>query len=71
MFIPGPGSRIRVKEFMYFNPKKLFLRAWKYDPGCSSQIRILIFYLSRIPDKGVKKAPYPDPQHCLVSTHRT
>jgi hypothetical protein len=39
--------------------KKLFLGFWKYDPGCSSRIRILIFYLSRIPDPGVKKAPDP------------
>ncbi len=53
-FIPDPGFRIRIKEFKYF---KLFLSSWKYDPGCSSQIRILI-YLS-IPDPGVKKAPDP------------
>ncbi len=51
MFHPGseffhPGyeffpSRIRIKEFKYFNPKKLFLSSRKYDPGYSS--RILIF----------------------------
>jgi hypothetical protein len=45
----------------------------KYDPGCSSRIRILTFYPSRIriltfypsgiPDPGVKKAPDSDPQH--------
>jgi hypothetical protein len=23
-FIPAPGSRIRIKEFMYFNPKTVF-----------------------------------------------
>jgi hypothetical protein len=36
------------------------------DPGCSSRIRILIFYPSRIPDPGVKRHPIPDPdpQHC-------
>ncbi len=41
----------------------MFLSSRKYDPGCSSRIRILIFYPSRIPDPGVKKAPDPDPQH--------
>jgi hypothetical protein len=62
MFIPDqnffhPGSRIRIKEFKYFIPIHLFLSSRKYDPGCSSRIRILIFYPSRIPDPGVKKAP--------------
>jgi hypothetical protein len=62
MFIPDPnifhpGSV--SKEFKYFNPKKWFLSSRKYDPGCSSQIRILIFYPSRIPDLGVKKVPDP------------
>jgi hypothetical protein len=52
-------SRIRIKEFKYFNPKKWFLSSRKYDPSCSSRIRILIFYPSRIPDSGVKKAPDP------------
>jgi hypothetical protein len=74
-----PGSRIRVKEFKYFKfstPKKWFLCSWKYDPGCSSRIRILTIHSSRIriltihpsriPDPGVKKAPDPDPQHCLL-----
>jgi hypothetical protein len=54
--IPDPNffpSRIRIKEFKYFNPKNLFLSSRKYDPGCSSRIRILI------PDTGVKKAPDP------------
>jgi hypothetical protein len=50
-----PGSRIRIKEFKYFNPKKWFLSFRKYDPGSSSRIRMLTFYPSRIPD--------PDPQH--------
>jgi hypothetical protein len=58
-----PGSRIRIIEFMYFNPKKWFLRSRKYDPGCSSRIRIPDLdpdcYPSRIPDPGVKKAPVP------------
>jgi hypothetical protein len=53
-----PRSRIRIKEFKYFNPKKWFTSSRKYDPGCSSRIWILIFYPSRIP--GVKKAQIPD-----------
>ncbi len=61
-FHPGseifhPGSRIRIKEFKYFNPKKWFLSYRKYDLGCSSRIRI--FHPSRISDPGVKKAPDP------------
>jgi len=51
-----PGSCSRIKEFKYFNPKKWFLTSRKYDPCCSSRIRILTFYTSRIPDPGVKKA---------------
>ncbi len=35
-----PGSRILIKEFKYFNPKKWFLSSRKYDLGCSSRIRI-------------------------------
>ncbi len=41
-------SRIRIKEFEYFDPKKWFIISRKYDPGCSSRIRILTFYPSRI-----------------------
>ncbi len=57
--------RIRTKKFKYFNPK-MFLSSRKYDLGCSSRIRILIFYPSRIPDTGAKKAPDTGsgPQHC-------
>jgi hypothetical protein len=52
-----PGSRIGIKEFKYFKPKRLFLSSRKYDPGCSSRIRIpIFFYSSRILDPGVKKA---------------
>jgi hypothetical protein len=39
----GMFIRIRIKEFMYFSPKKLLISSRKYDPGCSS----------RIPDPGV------------------
>ncbi len=38
-----PRSRIRIKEFGYFKLKKLFLSSRKYDPVCSSRIRIVIF----------------------------
>ncbi len=55
-FISDPHQRIWLG---YFNPKNCFLRSRKYDPVCSSWIRILIFYPSRIPDLGVKKAPDP------------
>jgi hypothetical protein len=58
MFIPDsnflhPGSeffpsRIRIKEFKYFKPKKWFLSSRKYDPGSSSWTRILTFL--SIPD---------------------
>ncbi len=41
--IPHPGSeffpsRIRIKEFQYFNPKKWFVSSRIYDPDCSSRI---------------------------------
>jgi hypothetical protein len=49
-----PGSRILIKELKYFNQKKWFLSSRKYDPGCSSRIRILTLYPSRIP-----KGPEP------------
>jgi hypothetical protein len=58
--IPGPGSA--WKNLSILTPKetkKWFLSSRKYDPGCSSRIRILTFYPSRIPDPGVKKAPDP------------
>ncbi len=58
--IPDPtclrsGSRIRIKEFKYFNPKKnkkWFLSSRKYDPSCSSQI----------PDPDADFLPIPDPE---------
>jgi hypothetical protein len=51
-----PGSRIRIKEFKYFNPKKWFLSCRKYDAGCSSQIPDPDPDFLPIPDPGVKKA---------------
>jgi hypothetical protein len=63
-----PGSRTRIKEFKYFNPKKWFLSSRKYDPGCSSRIRMLTFYPSRIPDPGVKKEPDPGSRSATLYT---
>jgi hypothetical protein len=66
MFIPDPiffhpGSRIRIKEFKYFNPKNGFQALGNMirvvHPGF--WIRILTFYPSRIPYPGIKKAPDP------------
>jgi hypothetical protein len=48
--IRGSRIRIRIKEFKYFNPKKLFLSYRNYDRGCSSPIQI----------------SDPDPQHLEV-----
>jgi hypothetical protein len=48
-----PGSRMCIKEFKYFNPKKWFLRSRKYDPGYSSRIWI--------PDTDPDFLPIPDP----------
>jgi hypothetical protein len=48
-----PGSRIHIKDFKYLNPKNGFLSSWKYEPGCSSWIRI------RDPDPDF--VPIPDP----------
>ncbi len=53
VFFPSPGSASKNLSIL---TQKLFLCSRKYDPGCSSRIRILIFYPSRIPDPGVKKA---------------
>ncbi len=63
-----PGSRILIKEFKYFNPKKAkkwCLSSKKYDPGCSSRIPDPDAD-SPIPDpgsriQGSKRHPIPDP----------
>jgi hypothetical protein len=56
--MPDPESGSTSKNFCILT-NKIFLSSRKYDPGCSSRIRILIFYPSLIPDQGVKKAPDP------------
>jgi hypothetical protein len=73
MFTPDPNffhprSRIRIKENEYFNPKKWFLSSRKWDPDCSSRIRILTFYPSRIPDPGVKRAQDPGSRFRIRNT---
>jgi hypothetical protein len=71
-FHPGseffhPGSRIRIKEFKYFNSKNYFLAPLKHDPGCSSPIRILILYPSRIRgQKGTGSRIWIRKTACLV-----
>ena len=83
MFVPDPGSEFfpsRIpdpnifhpgsasKNLSILTPKKWFLSSRKYEPSCSSRIRILSFYPSRIPDPGVKNAPDAgsgSAQHCL------
>jgi hypothetical protein len=58
--IPDPGSTAKNLSILtQKKPKKWFLSSRKYDPGCSSRIRMLTFYPSRIPDPGIKKAPDP------------
>ncbi len=51
---PKNSSRILIKEFKYFKPKKWFLSSRKYDLGCWSRIQGSKRH--RIPDD-------PDPQH--------
>jgi hypothetical protein len=50
--IPDPIFPSRIPDplqiFKYFNPENWFLSSLKYDPGCSSRIRILFFYPSQI-----------------------
>jgi hypothetical protein len=72
MFIPDPaffhpGSRIRIKEFKCFNPKKWFLSSRKYDPGCSSRIPDpdADFHPSRILESKRHRIPDPDPQNWI------
>jgi hypothetical protein len=54
--IPDPGSGSAAKNLSIFKPKNL------YDPGVHPGSIILIFYPSRTPDPGVKKAPAPGPR---------
>jgi hypothetical protein len=65
--IPNPRSSSKNLSILTpKNPKKWFLSSKKYDPGCSSRIRMLTFYPSRIPDPEVKRHRIPDPQHWFL-----
>jgi hypothetical protein len=72
--IPDPGSA--SKNLSILTPKKktkkwfISSRKYEYDPGCSSRIRMLTFYPSRIPDPGVKKAPDPGSQIRIRNTDK-
>jgi len=58
MFIPHPGAK-------FFHPKKWFPSSGKYDPDCSSRIRILTFYPSR--NQGSKRHRILDPGSATLS----
>ncbi len=58
-FIPDPGSASKNLSILTL---KIFLSSRKYDPGCSSRIRILIFYPSRMQGSKRHWIPDPDPQ---------
>jgi hypothetical protein len=52
---PDPATQINADP----DPEPWFLSSRKYDPGCSSRIRILNFDPSQIPEPVVKKTPDP------------
>jgi hypothetical protein len=65
--IPDFGSS--SKNLNILTPKKAkkwFLSSKKYDPGCSSRIRVLTFSHAGSRIQGSKRHPIPDPdpQHC-------
>jgi hypothetical protein len=68
-----PGSASKNLSILFIlTEKKWFLSFRKYDPGCSSRIRMLTFYPSRIRDPGSRiqgskmhRIPDPDPQQCF------
>ncbi len=54
--IPGSGSTSASKILIILT-QRIASKLSEIWSGCSSRIQILIFYSSRIPDPGVKKAP--------------
>jgi hypothetical protein len=57
--IPDPGSeltpsRIRIKEFVYFNPKKWFLSSRKYDPQIDNFAAELFLNRLSVPCENLK-----------------
>jgi hypothetical protein len=67
IFHPGSRGQVKKKDSGSGSAsKKLFLSCRKYDPGCSSRIQILIFFIhpgSRF--QGSKRHQIPDPQNCF------
>ncbi len=63
-----PGSRTRIKEFKYFNPKIWFLSSRKFDPVVhpGSGCRLSTHPGSRIQGSTRHQIPDPDPQHWLL-----
>jgi hypothetical protein len=63
-----PGSRIRIKKFKYFNPKKWGLNSGNMirvvHPGSGSWL--FIHPVSRIQGSKRHRIPDPDPQPCLL-----
>jgi hypothetical protein len=67
--IPDPGSSSKNLSILTpKKPKKWFLSSKKYDPGCSSRIRMLTFSHPRFRIQGSKRHPIPDPdpQHWFL-----
>ncbi len=67
-FILGPGSRMHIKEFKYFNQKNGFSALRNmiqvFHPGSGSRVCILTFYLSQIPILDPRsRIQDPDSQH--------
>jgi hypothetical protein len=59
-----PKSRIRIKEFKYFNTIKIISKLSEYDPGCLYRTRNRICHPSRIIGSKKHRNSDPDPQHC-------
>ncbi len=67
--IPAPGSRVRIKEFKYFNLNNCFLSSRKYDQGCfypGSESWFFTHPGSRIQGSKRHRIPDPDPQHWFL-----
>ncbi len=69
-FHPGSASK-NISILTPKKPKKFkkwFLSSRRYDPGCSSRIRMLTFYPpgSRIQGSKRHRIPDPDPQHWVL-----
>jgi hypothetical protein len=67
--IPDPGSS--SKNLSILTPKKAnkwLLSSKKYDPGCSSRIRMLTFSHPGSRIQGSKRHPIPDPGSATLAT---